>query len=237
MKKSTLFRILLPIIIVMVGITAKAQTISAIGDLNAATKAVYCPSDQVKITDQTNGSATYVWTRYTGTTVGSAGSGTTVTGQTTASMVDGTIPGPGYYTYVSSGTNANGCPSDPSEPILVYVLPNISVSINGSANACVSTVTSDILTATATNATASIPEVFAYTYQWYKGTIASSTLIPGETGSTYTLKASTDAGIGAENFFVKVKYVIKPACTEGTANPYTVTVEANPIKPVLIITP
>jgi len=232
MKKSTLFRILLPVIMMIAGTTVKAQGISALGGLNAATKAVYCLTDQVKLNDQTSGSATYTWVRYSG--IGATGTATPITASTGGAMVDATITAPGYYSYVATGTNANGCPSDPSDPITVYVLPNISVAINGSPTACVSTATSDILTATASNAgTPTLPEVFAYTYQWYKG----STAISGATGQTYTLNNTTDAAVGAESFYVKAFYVIKPTCTEGTATPYTVTIQANPVKPVLTITP
>ena len=238
MKKLTLFRILLPIIIVIAGTTVKAQTVSTIADLNAATKAVYCSADQVKITDQNGATSPYIWTRYSGIGVGAPGSGTTVAGQTNANMVDGTITTPGYYTYVSAVTNTNNCQSDLSDPITVYVLPNINAVVNPPANpnACVSDVPATHLTSTVSSAT-TVSETFAYTYQWYKGTTASSTLIPSATSSDYTLSATTDAAPGTESFFVKAKYAIKPACTEGAATPVTITVVNNPSKPVLIITP
>ncbi len=227
MKKSTLFSILLPVIMMMVGITVKAQTISALADLNAATKAVYCSTDHVKLTAASTGSTSYTWQRYQG--IGVSGSPTTVSG-TTANMDDASITAPGYYTYVSTGSNTN-CQSDVSDPITVYVLPNINATITGPATACVSAAGSTVLTAAASSAT-SVSEAFAYTYQWYKG----STLLTGQTGSTYTLNATTDAGVGAESFSVKAYYVIKPACTEGTSAPYTVTIEPNPTKPVVSIT-
>jgi hypothetical protein len=238
MKKSTLFRILLPLIMMSAGTTVKAQIVSTIADLNAATKAVYCSTDQVKITDQNGGTNPYTWTRYSGIGVGTAGSGTTVSGQTTASLIDGPITTPGYYTYVATITNTNGCQSDPSDPITVYVLPNINAVVNPLANpnACVSAVGTTTLTSTVSSAT-TVAETFAYTYQWYKGTSASSTLIPGATNADYTLSATNDATPGAENFFVKAYYKVKPTCTEGTAAPVTVTIVANPIKPVLVITP
>lgn len=227
MKKQT-FKMFLALLFCASSVTLKAQTISAIADLNAAAKAVYCSTEQVKLTAASTGATSYTWQRYTG--VGVSGSSTSIAG-TTANMTDATITAPGYYTYVATSANAN-CTSDVSDPITVYVLPNINATVTGPTLTCVSAVGSAVLTASASNATA-VPETFAYTYQWYKGT----TLIAGATGSTYTLNPLTDAGVGAQNFVVKAKYVIKPTCTEGESTPYTITVEANPTKPVVTITP
>jgi hypothetical protein len=227
MKKSTLFRILLPIIMMIAGTTVKAQ-VAVLADLPGAA-AVYCSTDQVKIHANSTASTSFVWQRYTGS--GTSGTATPVAGQTTADLVDATITTPGYYTYVSTGSNAN-CQSDVSDPIIVYVLPNITASVAGPANACVNTITSNVLTSTVGSAT-TVPETFVYTYQWYKG----STAIAGATSSTYTLTATDAATLGNASFYVKAYYKVRPACTEGTATAVTVNIQANPTKPILTITP
>jgi len=237
--KSTPFKILLTLLFLLAVTTIKAQTISTLGGLTTGTLAVYCPSDQVKLNAASTGAVSYVWQRYTGTTA--TGTPTTLTG-TTANLVD--VPtAPGYYTYVSIGSNADGCTSVTSDPATIYVLPGINVSIasniTGNPSGPISFCTNNVptgaaaitLTATATT-TPTVPESFAYTYQWFKGTTA----ITGATTATYTLTSPGDAVVGTNAYTVQVSFVIK-SCTPGISNPINVTVDDVPGKPVITVVP
>ncbi|OKS88451.1 hypothetical protein RG47T_3918 [Mucilaginibacter polytrichastri] len=209
----------------MGGITAKAQ-INTLAGLTGAV-AVYCPAEQVKMLAASSGT-TYAWLRYPGKDL--TGTPVTLAG-TTANLVD-VPPAPGYYTYVSTSSNTN-CTSDPSTPVVIYALPNITATVTGPAAACVSAIGTTVLTATAANTEATDTDVFGYTYQWSK----NGTAITGATNTTYTLNATTDATLGAQAFTVSVKYIIRPACTTAVSNTQTVTVEPNPTKPTVTIVP
>jgi hypothetical protein len=191
----------------------------------------------VTLTAAATGASSYVWTRYAGKTA--TGTATPIAG-TTAALSD--LPAdPGYYTYVSTAVNADGCTSVVSDPIVVYVLPGITAAIaSNKADAddhyCTSAVptgaNSIILTATAGKSGTAVTETFAYTYQWYKGT----SLIAGATGTTYTMNSTSDNTVGTNAYTVKVTYAIK-ACTATTSNAVNITVNDVPGKPVITITP
>ncbi|WCT11849.1 hypothetical protein [Mucilaginibacter jinjuensis] len=228
MKKSTLFRTLLPIIIVMAGITAKAQITTLAGLPGAA--AVYCAAEAVKLQGNSTGT-TYVWKRYPGKDL----TGTPVTLTETTNNLSDVPPAPGYYTYVSTASNTN-CTSDVSAPTTIYALPTINAAVTGPATVCVSAVGSTILTATGSNVETTDTDIFGYTYKWFK----NGTAITGATGSTYTLSATNDATVGTQAFTVQISYVITShggsncGVTSSAAN---VDVQANPTTPTVTIMP
>jgi hypothetical protein len=227
MKKSTLFRILLPIIMIIAGTTVKAQ-ITQLSDLTGAA-AVYCSGENVKMLATSTGT-TFVWQRYPGKDL----TGTPVTvSSTTANLVD-VPPGSGYYTYVSTASNTN-CTSDPSLPTTIYALPVIKAVPTGPASVCVNSISlgTTTLTANATNTDATNTDVFAYTYQWKK----NGTTIASATSSTYTLDPTADAAVGSQAFTVQVNYVIRNTCSPITSTAVNVDVQANPTKPTVVIVP
>ncbi len=224
-------KLLLLLIVLLTATNLKAQ-VAAIGDLTSGTLSAYCPSEEVKLTATSTGS-TYVWKRYpTADATGTA----TLLSETTASLVD-TPPAPGYYTYVSTALNAEGCESDVSSPVAIYILPGITASIASSAPTvteyCANALpTSLTLTATAGKAE-TVSETFAYKYQWYKGANA----ISGATSSTYVLNSTDDVAVGTSiSYTVKITYQIK-ACTETTSSAISFDVLDLPTKPVITITP
>lgn len=229
MKKSTLFRILLPIIMMIAGTTVKAQGISALSDLTGAA-AVYCSGENVKMLATSTGT-TYVWQRYPGKDL----TGTPVTvSSTTANLVD-VPPGSGYYTYVSTASNTN-CTSDPSLPTTIYALPVIKAVPTGPASVCVNSIAlgATTLTANASNTDATNTDVFAYTYQWKK----NGNAIAGANAATYTLTSANDAAaVGSQAFTVQVNYVIRNTCSPITSTAVNVDVQANPTKPTVVIVP
>jgi hypothetical protein len=232
MKKSTTHMLLFILLFLLAGNSLKAQ-VAALSDLNAGTLAAYCPLDQVKLTSASTGAVSYVWKRYVGTTA--TGAAVTLAG-TTANLTDTPVD-PGYYTYVSTGLNADGCESSVSDPVTIYMLPGITASIvssNPATTQYCSTQLPATLTLTATGGKAqAVPETFAYKYQWYKTGVA----ITGATASTYTLNSTTDAVVGTNfAYTVRITYVIK-ACAETTSNAINFDVIATPGKPVITITP
>jgi len=233
-KMFTTPKLLLIALLMIAGTAAKAQ-VSALSDLNPGTLAVYCSAEQVKLTAASTGAASYVWKRYAGPTA--TGTPVTLTG-TTANITD-TPTDPGYYTYVSTGLNAEGCESSVSDPAVVYVLPGISSAIVSNqptvTKYCTTAVPAGlILTATGGKTGTSVTETFAYKYQWYK----NGTAIAGATGNTYTLNSTSDAVIGTGfAYTAKITYVIKPTCSEATSNAISFDVIATPGKPTIVITP
>lgn len=234
-KKSTTFKLILALFLIVAGTAVKAQ-VNNLTDL-APAAGVFCPGVPVTLTANSAGATSYTWFRYDGKTT--TGTATTVTG-TTAALSD--LPAnPGYYTYVSTGINADGCTSTVSDPIVVYVLPGITAAITSSTGGsstsyCKNNVPTGpaavVLTATGSSAQ-TVTETFGYNYQWYKGTNA----ITGATGATYTLNSTDDAALGSFNYTVQLTYKVKPACTAATSNPIGVTVNDVPGKPTIIITP
>jgi hypothetical protein len=228
MKKSTLFRTLLPIIIMMASITAKAQITTLAGLPGAA--AAYCAGEAVKLKGTSTGT-TYVWKRYPGKDL----TGTPVTLTEATNNLSDVPPSPGYYTYVSTASNTN-CTSDVSAPTTIYALPTINAAITGPTSACVSALASTMLTATGSNVETTDADVFGYTYKWFK----NGTVISGATGSTYTLSPTNDATIGSQAFTVQISYVITShggnncGVTSSAAN---VDVQANPTTPTVTIQP
>ncbi|NCD68747.1 hypothetical protein [Mucilaginibacter agri] len=228
MKKSILFKILIPMIMMIAATTVKAQITTLAGLPGAA--AAYCAGEAVKLAAASTGT-TFVWKRYPGKDL--LGTPVTLT-ETTANLSD--VPtAPGYYTYVSIASNAN-CTSDVSTPVTIYALPTISAAITGPTTACVSDLASKTLTATASNLETADTEVFGYTYKWFK----NGTAITGATGSTYTLSPTTDAAIGSQAFTVQVSYVLTSHggsnCMQ-TSSAANVDVQANPTTPVVTIQP
>ena len=234
-QKSTTLKLFLISLFIMAGYSVKAQ-VTTLSQLSPAA-GVFCPTVPVTLTAASTNAVSYVWTRYSGTTA--TGTATPIAG-TTSSLSD--LPAdPGYYTYVSTGVNADGCTSTVSDPIVVYVLPPITASIaSNKANAdnhyCVSSVPTGsdaiILTATAGKGGTAVSETFGYTYQWYKG----ATLIAGATGATYTMNTTNDNVVGANAYTVQVNYAVK-TCTAQASNGVTITVNDVPGKPVVTITP
>lgn len=232
-KKTTLIKLLLTTLFLFALTTVKAQ-VSALTDLTSGTLAAYCPSETVKLTAASSGAASYVWKRYPG--VGTTGTPVTLTA-TTANLTD-TPTDPGYYTYVSTGLNSEGCESSVSDPATIYVLPGITAAIVSNnptvTQYCQSAVPAGI-TLTATGGKAqTVTETFAYTYQWYK----NGTAITGANTSTYTLNSTSDAVVGNNQAYtVSIGYVIKPSCTATTSNAINFNVIATPGKPTITITP
>lgn len=219
----------------MAGNAVKAQISSTTGLAPAV--GVFCPGVPVTLKAAATGAASYVWQRYSGQAVNA--SPTAISG-TTANLSDSPTD-PGYYTYVSTAVNADGCTGVVSDPIVVYVLPGITITIASNKAAadnhyCTSAVPTGAdaitLTATADKTGTAVTETFAYNYQWYKGT----SLIAGATSATYTLNSTNDTAVGANDYTVQVSYVLK-TCTAQTSNVVTVTVNDVPGKPVITVTP
>lgn len=229
-KKSTKLQLLLTLVCLFAFTALKAQTV-------AGTTNLYCIGSTVKIAAQHDATAaSYIWKRYVGQ--GTGGTMTTLTTQTTENMTDAPTD-PGYYTYVSVAVNSNSCESAPSDPVVIYVLPDVTASIDNSyaSNDICATVLPATGTLTAKPGKAqSVAETFAntdYTYQWYKG----GTLIPGATNITYTLTAADIAAAAANvAFTVKIKYAAH-ACNEAESAPVNMNVIALPNKPVISVTP
>jgi len=229
-KKSTKLQLLLMLVGMFAFTALKAQTVSGTGNL-------YCLGSTVKIgAAHDAAAASYIWKRYDGQ--GTTGTATTITGQNTEDLTD--VPTlPGYYTYVSSSVNSNGCESAPSDPITIYILPGITASITSTygSNSICATVLPAAGTLTAVPGKAqTVTETFAntdYTYQWYKG----GTLIPGATSITYSLTAADIAAAAANvAYTVKINYAAH-ACTEVESSPVNFDVIALPNKPVISVTP
>lgn len=210
----------------------KAQTVSGTGNL-------YCLGSTVKIgAVHDAAAASYIWKRYDGQST--TGTATTIAGQNTENLTD--VPTlPGYYTYVSSSVNSNGCESAPSDPITIYILPGITASITNSytSNDICTTVLPATGTLTAVPGTAqTVSETFdpatAYTYQWFKnGTQVG-------TGITYTLTTADIATATVtgtpDKYTVKINYATH-ACTEVESAPANFNIIALPNKPVISVTP
>lgn len=223
------------LLFIVAGNAVKAQ-VNALSDLTPAAGA-FCPGAPVTLTAASTGAATYLWQRYDGKTA--TGTATTVSG-TTATLSDSPA-NPGFYTYVSTGINADGCTSTVSDPIVVYVLPGITAAITANVptanlHYCKTDVPTgaNAITLTAVgSSTQTVTETFGYNYQWYKGTTA----ITGATNATYTLNAANDAGVGTNAYTVQLTYKVKPTCTSSTSNIINVTVNDIPGKPTITITP
>lgn len=234
-KRSTKLHLLLILLSLFAVSTLKAQTVTGTANL-------YCLGSTVKINAGSDPQAThYNWIRYQGQgTSGTPTSLTTSTTNNTSSLEDAGITTPGYYTYVSVAINANDCESTPSDPLIIYVLPDINASINNtyaSNDICTGSLPATG-TLTAQPATPSVPESFdpatAYTYQWYK----NGTQISGATGITYTL-TTADIASGtttADQYTVQVNWALHP-CTAATSAPASFNIVNPPAKPTISIIP
>ena len=230
MKKSTLFRTLLPIIIMMAGITAKAQSITTLAGLPGAA-AAYCAGEAVKLQGNSTGT-TYQWKRYPGKDI----TGTPVTLTETTNTLSDVPPSPGYYTYVSTASNTN-CTSDVSAPTTIYALPTIKADLTGPASACVSAVGATVLTVVASNLETTNTDAFGYTYKWLKN---GQPIAGAPSQPTYTLSSTADNTIGSQAFSVQVSYIITSHggsnCMQAS-NTANVDVQANPTTPTVTIMP
>ena len=225
-------------LLAIAGSTAKAQ-VSAISGLSPAAGA-FCLGSPVTLKATSLNAATIIWQRYKGQTA--TGTATPIAGNTPA-LSDATITVPGYYTYVATGVNADGCTSVVSDPIVVYVLPDITATIAANVDAahqhyCTTDVPTGtnaiVLTATGTNTQTGLSETFAYNYQWFKDGVAIAT---NGTSATYTLTAPFDAAVGPKAYTVQLTYIIAPTCTAATSTSITITVNDVPGKPTIVITP
>jgi hypothetical protein len=234
-KKSTKLHLMLMLVCLLAVTTLKAQTV-------LSTTNVYCLSSTVTMKANLDAAAvSYIWKRYN--TPDATGPSTIVAGQNTAILTDGPLNTPGYYSYVATAVNADGCTSEVSTLIVVYVLPGINAAITASVDAahqhyCTTDVPTGanaiVLSATGSNAQPGLSETFAYNYQWFKDGVAITT---NGTSPTYTLTAPFDAAVGPKAYTVKLTYQIKPTCDAGTSLPITITVNDVPGKPVITITP
>ncbi|MES2376978.1 MAG: hypothetical protein V4553_10390 [Bacteroidota bacterium] len=108
----------------------------------------------------------------------------------------------GYYTYQVVTENANGCTSPLSDPLQIYVLPQLSVNITTpTSSMCAVASNSTVLTANVTPATG-----YTINYQWTRGGVD----IPGATSSTYTVTNETTAA--TVTFGVKTSYALNSTC-------------------------
>lgn len=233
-KKSTTLKIFVTLLFLFAGASVKAQTMNTLADLGAGK--AYCPAPTVSLTASSTGATAtgYTWTRYEGKQGAiPTGTGVPITGQNTATMTDNPT-GTGYFTYYSTSTNATGCISDLSDPVVIYILPAMSVAVTGPATPayCVGVTPSGItLTATVTT-TPTVTETLGYTYQWYK----DGTLITGATDPTYTLGAADIATSAATvNYTVKAKFAVPNTCGEVASANSAVTINPLPTKPTVTI--
>lgn len=227
-------RIALSLALLLSCFSLKAQTtpVNSLSDLNTGTLGMFCRGDQVKLTAASDGT-TFVWKRYDGPAV--AGTATTLS-STSANLIDSPT-GAGYYTYVATGYNADGCESSSSDPVTIYMLPGITAAIVSNDPSITKYCTSSVPTAITLTATAgkaqAVSETFGYKYQWYK----NGTAISGATDPTYTLSSTNDATVGSSfDYTVKVTYQAK-ACTETESTAINFKVIALPTKPVVTLTP
>jgi hypothetical protein len=236
-RKINSLKVLFIALFLLAASTSKAQIIDVAG-FTAGTLGAFCADETVKLTAAAPGATSTTWVRYAGSAVSGTAVPITGTGTTTSTISD-TPPAPGYYTYVSTSTNADGCATI-SDPAIVYYLPGITAaitsSIPGTTGYCENNFpgTAPTFTAAAGKVTTSgtVTETFGYKYQWYKGT----SVISGAIAATYTLNNADDVSVGANNYSVKITYQVK-ACTETASNSITITVTAKPTKPTISLTP
>lgn len=230
MKKNyTPIKVLLTLICLFAFTALKAQTVTG-------ADGVACKGATVTVTAQTDPNAVkYIWKRYLG--IGTTDLNPVTLAGTASVLTDNTLPNiPGkFYTYVSIAVNAGDCPSAPSDPKTVYILPGITSDITSTYNnntLCVTTTNTGMLTAVPGKAD-NVTETFLtsdYSYQWYK----DGQLITGATDINYTLSTADVASTGAFGYSVTINYKNHP-CDPVTSLAKTLTVVALAGQPVISI--
>ncbi|MGF7078659.1 hypothetical protein [Mucilaginibacter sp. UYCu711] len=127
----------------------------------------------------------------------------------------------GYYTYQVVTENANGCTSPLSDPLQIYVLPQLSVNITTpTSSMCAVATNSTVLTANVTPSTG-----YTINYQWTR----NGTDISGATSSTYTVTNETTAA--TVTFGVKTSYALNSTCA--ATNTKDIVITPLPTKPAI----
>lgn len=129
----------------------------------------------------------------------------------------------GYYTYTVVTENANGCTSPLSDPIQIYVLPELSVNITTpTTSMCAIATNSTVLTANVTPGTG-----YTMNYQWTR----NGTDITGANSSTYTVTNETTAA--TVTYGVKVTYALNSTCSATDTQDIVLT--PLPTKPAITV--
>ncbi|MDB5031594.1 hypothetical protein [Mucilaginibacter sp.] len=127
----------------------------------------------------------------------------------------------GWYYYQLVVENVNHCLSPISNPVKVYVLPELTVTLNSPSNFCADGTTTALLTATVPAAASTI----GLTYAWTKTSGGLTTTVG--TSNTYTVPAQSTAG--TSTYTVSVTYTLNNGCLVTAFK--TITVYALPGQP------
>lgn len=224
-KRSLTLSTILVLLLSMVTFIASAQVTTGPSDATTAPPAtanavakVLCYGSTISLTGpQDNGVdfAKYHWYK-----IDPNGVRQEVTSQTGRTYTE-TSGAAGYYTYQLVTENTNGCTSPLSDPLQVYILPDLTVNITTpTSSMCAVATNSTVLTANVTPATG-----YTINYQWTKG----GTDIAGATSSTYTVTNQTTAG--TTTYGVKVSYALNSTCSKTATKDIEIT--PLPTKPAI----
>jgi hypothetical protein len=223
-KRSLTLSTILILLLSMVTFIASAQTAGPSDATTAppatagAVAKVLCYGSTISLSGpQDNGAdfAKYHWYK-----IDAAGVKQEVTSQTGRTYTE-TSGAAGYYTYQVVTENANGCTSPLSDPLQIYVLPELTVNITTpTSSMCAVASNSTVLTANVTPATG-----YTINYQWTRGGVD----IPGATSSTYTVTNETTAA--TVTFGVKTSYALNSTCA--ATNTKDIVITPLPTKPAI----
>lgn len=226
MKNFTL-KAAIALIFSIASLTALAQTPAPFSGPTDATSAppasasssVLCYGSNISLTGPTDGTGTLKYDWYK---INSSNTAVLVKeGTNNDNTYTEASAGTGYYTYKLVMVNANGCTSDASDPISIYILPQLSPAIAATnASICEKGQTSTTLSITGLNTN------YTYTYQWTR----EGTDISGATSATYT---ATEQTAGTVHYGVKVSYTLNSGCSQTATT--TINVIAVPSKPTIQI--
>lgn len=178
---------------------------------------ILCFGDVIQIKSNTS-SAKYLWYKLVGSDYTLISTTTSPTDSYTEQS-----EGSGYYRYKLVLENESGCQSPMSDEISVFVLPELTVSIDANGSnpvVCAQNQSSTILKAVT-------PAGYTYTYQWYR----EGVLISNATSDSYEVK---EANVGNVSYTVKVGYTLNTSCQKESA-PVVVKVSEVPAKPVISV--
>lgn len=227
MKNFTLLRAAFIALFSIISFAAAAQTPAPFPGPSDNTSApptsstgVLCYGSQIKLTGPTDGTGTMKYDWYK---INSGGTAVLVKeGTNNDNAYTETSTDAGFYTYKLIMVNGNGCTSDPSDNMPIYILPQLNAAISATnANICANNQTNSVLSITG------LDSRFTYTYQWTRN---GTDITTNGTNNTYTVQEPT---AGSVSYGVKISYTLNSACSQTPTT--TINVIALPAKPVITI--